>query len=126
MHLPYALRRINRVFTNRLLGPLAWWLPPLAVILHQGRKSGRPYRSPIVAFHQGKLWVVPLTYGRDVDWARNIQAANGCELVQLGRRHRLTNPRLVDGADAAPHLPWLPRRLLIPGNLPGYVLLDVA
>jgi hypothetical protein len=41
MHLPRFLRRVNRVFTNPLLGTVAWLLPPLAVVHHVGRADSR-------------------------------------------------------------------------------------
>ncbi len=65
-----------------------------------------------------------MTYGRDVDWARNIEAAHGCELQRLGKRVRLRNPRIVDGDAAYPHLPAAMRPALRAANFPGYVLLD--
>src|SRR5437870_13730691 len=86
MHIPRFMRRVNRVFTNPLLGTFAWFVPPLAVVHHVGRKSGRHYRSPVVAFSTTKGFVIPMTYGRDVDWARNLAAARGCELQRAGRR----------------------------------------
>jgi deazaflavin-dependent oxidoreductase (nitroreductase family) len=126
MHFPRFLRRVNRVFTNPLLGTIAWIVPPLAVVHHVGRKSGRRYRSPVVAFPSASGVVIPMTYGRDVDWARNIVAAGGCELDRMGRRIALTNPRVVDGAAAYRHLPPGVRTALRAANLPGFVLLDRA
>jgi deazaflavin-dependent oxidoreductase (nitroreductase family) len=126
MHFPRALRRVNRVFTNPLLGTIAWLVPPLAVVHHVGRKSGRRYRSPVVAFASASEVVIPMTYGRDVDWARNIVAAGGCELQRLGQRVALTNPRVVDGSVAYPRLPAGVRAVLRAANLPGFVLLDRA
>ena len=41
MHLPYFMRRVNRVFTNPVLGTIAWLVPGMAVIHHVGRKTGR-------------------------------------------------------------------------------------
>jgi len=125
MHLPYFMRRVNRVSTNPLLGTVAWLLPPLAVIHHVGRKSGRRYRTPVVAFRTVKGFVVPMTYGRDVDWARNLVKAHGCELAQLGRRFSLRNPRVVGSEAAYPHLPPGVRSVLRAADLPGYVLLDL-
>ena len=100
MHLPYFLRRVNRVFTNPLLGTVAWLVPPLAVVHHVGRASGRQYRTPVVAFRSASGFVVPMTYCRDVDWARNLVRAGGGEVERLGRRYRLCNPRVV-GLDVA-------------------------
>jgi len=124
MHLPHFLRRVNRVFTNPLLGTFARVVPPLAVVHHVGRKSGKRYKTPVVAFAHAGGFVIPMTYGRDVDWARNIVHAKGGELERLGRRHALRNPRVVDGKTAAPHLPAAVRGALVAANLPGFVLLD--
>jgi len=118
------MRRVNRVFTNPVLGTVAWLVPPLAVVHHVGRKSGKPYRSPVVAIPSAKGFVIPLTYGRDVDWARNIVAARGFELERMGRRVRLTKPRIVDFGKAASHLPAVIRPLFKAANLPGFVLSD--
>ncbi len=126
MHLPRFMRRVNRVFTNPLMGTFAWLVPPLAVVHHVGRKSGRSYRSPVVAFQSAGGFVIPMTYGRDVDWARNIVKAHGCEIEQMGRRHALRNPRIVGFKAAAPHLPALVRPALRAADFPGYVLLDRA
>ena len=126
MHLPYFMRRVNRVFTNPLMGTFAWLVPPLAVVHHVGRKSGRRYRAPVIAFSAADAFVIPMTYGRDVDWARNIIRARGCEVQQMGRRHALRNPRIVDFKHAEPHLPALARPLLRVADFPGYVLLDRA
>ncbi|MGB3551271.1 MAG: hypothetical protein WA993_11305, partial [Candidatus Binatus sp.] len=62
------------------MGPLARVMPPLAVVHHVGRMSGRNYSTPVVAFRSRKRFVIPMTYGRDVDWARNIVKAHGCQM----------------------------------------------
>jgi len=95
MPLPGALARFNRVVTNRILGVLAPWLPPFAVVVHRGRRSGREYRTPVWAFHRGGRYVFVLTYGSRADWVRNLFAAGGCGLVRLGGRVALTRPRLI-------------------------------
>ena len=126
MHLPYFLRHVNRVFTNRLMGPLARFVPPLAIVHHVGRKSGKRYQTPVVAFQSATGFVVPMTYGRDVDWGRNLIAAGGGAVEQFGRRHELRNPRIVGIAEAFPHLPPIVRNGLRLADFPGYVLLDRA
>src|SRR5689334_5050305 len=126
MHLPRFLRRVNRVFTNPLLGTVAWLVPPLAIVHHVGRKSGRRYRSPVVAFRTATGFVIPMTYGRDVDWARNLVAAGGGEIERLGRRVRARRPRIVDGDAAAPLLPPGVRTALHAAHLPGYVVMDAT
>jgi deazaflavin-dependent oxidoreductase (nitroreductase family) len=118
------MRQVNRVVTNPLLRTFAWRVPPLAVVHHVGRKSGRAYRTPVVAFSSAEGFVIPLTYGRDVDWGRNLLAAGGGEIEQSGRRATLSNPRIVGFDDAEARLPAAARSVFRAVNLPGYVLLD--
>ena len=125
MHIPRFMRRVNRVFTNPLMGTFAWLVPPLAVVHHRGRKSGRTYRSPVVAFRSASgAVVIPMTYGRDVDWARNLLHARGGEIERTGKRLALHNPRVVDLAAALPHLPAALHPFFRVANFPGFVLLD--
>jgi deazaflavin-dependent oxidoreductase (nitroreductase family) len=125
MHFPRFMRTVNRVFTNPLLGTVAWLVPPLAVVHHVGRKTGRQYRAPVVAIPGRRGgFVIPMTYGRDVDWARNIVRAGRCELARLGRSIPLRNPRIVGLAAAEPHLPGVVRPFFRATNFPGFVLLD--
>jgi deazaflavin-dependent oxidoreductase (nitroreductase family) len=106
MRLPRGLARFNKVVTNRVQGLYAWIVPPWAVLVHTGRRSGRTYRTPVLAFrHDGKL-VVPLLYGERSDWARNLLAAGGGRVVRGGRTYELSAPRVVDAG--APEVSGLP------------------
>lgn len=67
-----------------------------------------------------------LTYGRDVDWARNLIAAGGGELERMGRRLELRNPRIVGDEVAGPHLPPVVGTALRAARLPGYVLVELG
>jgi deazaflavin-dependent oxidoreductase (nitroreductase family) len=120
------MRHVNRVFTNPVMGTFAWLVPPLAVVRHKGRKTGRTYRSPVIAIGSTRGYVIPMTYGRDVDWARNMVAAGGCELERMGRRVRLKKPRIVGFEKAEPLLPAAVRPFFRAANLPGFVLTDLA
>ena len=124
MHIPRFMRHVNRVLTNPLLGTFAWLVPPLAVVHHVGRKTGRAYRSPVVAFSSDAGVAIPMTYGRDVDWARNVVRANECELERMGRRVALREPRIVGFDRAKRRLPAALYPFFRAANLPGYVLLD--
>jgi deazaflavin-dependent oxidoreductase (nitroreductase family) len=85
----------NRHVTNRLLGGMAAHLPGFGVVLHEGRRSGRRYRTPVNVFRRPHGYVFALTYGSDAEWVRNVVAAKGCDLVTRGRTLRLVNPRLL-------------------------------
>jgi deazaflavin-dependent oxidoreductase (nitroreductase family) len=125
MHFPRFMRQVNRVFTNHVLGTFAWLVPPFAVVHHVGRRSGRPYRTPVVAFRSSLGFVIPMIYGRDVDWARNMVRANAAEVERAGRRMAVRNPRIVGFEEAAARLPAAARPVFRAAGLPGYVLADL-
>jgi deazaflavin-dependent oxidoreductase (nitroreductase family) len=92
--LPRRMARINRVASNKVLGPLVRVLPGFGVVIHRGRRSGRQYRTPVGIFQTPDGYAIALTYGLG-DWARNVLAAGGCEVEIRRRIVRLTDPRLV-------------------------------
>ena len=95
MPAPRWLARFNRRVTNRLAAPVAGRLPGFGLIEHRGRRSGRRYQTPVLAFRRRASYVVALTYGPGTDWAQNVLAEGGCGLLTSGRRLRLTGARLV-------------------------------
>ena len=100
------LARFNRRLPNRVIGTIAGRrLSPVAFMLHQGRRSGRQYRTPVLPLPLPDGFLVSLPYGPKRDWVRNVLAAGRCALVRGGRRLELTDPRLLDAAGATPLLP---------------------
>lgn len=95
MVLPRRLARFNRIVTNRVLGALTPLLPFFGTVVHNGRRSGRTYRTPVSLFRRPEGYVVALTYGSGADWVRNVLAAGGCEVVTRGHTVKLTQPRVV-------------------------------
>jgi deazaflavin-dependent oxidoreductase (nitroreductase family) len=120
------MRRINRRFTNRLMGPLAGYVPPLALVHHVGRKSGLRYRTPVLAFPVAGGTLTPLPYGIDTDWVLNLLAAGAGEIESGGRRTAVENPRVLDAEDAMDLVLEPLRPVLRLLNLPGFLLLDRA
>ncbi|GLI27125.1 hypothetical protein ARHIZOSPH14_13670 [Agromyces rhizosphaerae] len=55
-----------------------------ALVVHRGRRSGRPYETPVQAVPIDGGFVVSLPYGADVHWLQNIRAAGECELITRG------------------------------------------
>ncbi|GAB2536898.1 nitroreductase family deazaflavin-dependent oxidoreductase [Nocardia heshunensis] len=120
MPLPRALARINRKISNPVLGVPARVLPFFGIVIHRGRKSGREYRAPVMAFQRDGGYRIALTYGRDVDWLKNIRAAGTFEFETRGRTVTLTEP--VVGHDAsASWAPPLVRQALVGLNAEDYV-----
>jgi len=98
MRLPQRLARANRVVTNPLMRPLARRVAPMAVIHHRGRRSGEAYSSPVLAFGIPDGYVIPLTYGPDRDWVRNVQAAGQFEIERRGHTVAVDQPEVeTDG-----------------------------
>jgi deazaflavin-dependent oxidoreductase (nitroreductase family) len=95
MPLPKRLARFNRHVTNRVLGPVARYLPGFAVVTHVGRRSGRVYRTPVNLFRHQDRYVIALTYGSDSQWVRNVLAAGEVDVETRGRRLHLVAPEVV-------------------------------
>ena len=123
MPLPRRLARFNRVVTNRVLGPLARYLPGFGIVSHVGRRSGRAYQTPVNVYGRGGGYVIALMYGADSQWVRNVLAAGGAEIETRGRRLHLVDPEVVrDPARSfVPKPVRLPLRLV---NVADFMLLS--
>jgi deazaflavin-dependent oxidoreductase (nitroreductase family) len=91
-------------YLNPVLRPIARRAPPMAVIHHQGRTSGKPFDTPVQAFRTKTGFIVGLAYHSNPNWAQNILAADGGEMSRGGHRYTLTQPR-KRGAEARNDLP---------------------
>jgi deazaflavin-dependent oxidoreductase (nitroreductase family) len=96
------MARINRRVTNPLLRPVARSVAPLAIVEHRGRRSGRLYRTPVVAFCRDGRVMIVLSYGDRTEWVRNVVSAGRADLVRRGRRLALVDPRVVPVAERPP------------------------
>lgn len=94
MPLPHALGRFNRRVTNPILWPIVSRVPGFGRIVHVGRRSGRIYRTPVLAFRHGDRLVFALTYGPDTQWVRNVLSAGRADFETRRRRVKLSDPRL--------------------------------
>jgi deazaflavin-dependent oxidoreductase (nitroreductase family) len=82
---------------NALVMPLTRRVPPLAVLHHRGRRSGRAYDTPVQAYPTPDGWLVGLAYDHNAPFALNLLAAGSGEMTRAGRRYRITQPRRVGG-----------------------------
>jgi deazaflavin-dependent oxidoreductase (nitroreductase family) len=103
---------MNRRVFNPVVRTFAGRLPPLALAVHRGRRSGREYRTPVMAFQEGDGYVVTLPYGAERDWVLNVLADGGCTLVRRGRHHRLTASGVLDQREGLPLMPRPTRPVL--------------
>ncbi|HET8988769.1 MAG TPA: nitroreductase family deazaflavin-dependent oxidoreductase [Humibacillus sp.] len=111
MPVPRAVTKVNKAVLNKGLRHLAGhgWFVELE---HTGRRSGRTFHVPLMAFDGGGVVTVALTYGRDVDWLANLRAGGGGRM-HLGRELlTLGPPRDLTAADGLSRMPQPPRALL--------------
>lgn len=83
-----------------------------ALLHHVGRRSERAYMTPVTAHRSEDTIIVPLPYGTDVDWLRNLQAA-GQGVVELdGRSVTVDQPEVAPVDQIMPLLPPFVARLV--------------
>ena len=99
MKLSRGVARFNKRVTNRVQGVYAWLVPPWAVVLHRGRRSGRQYRTPLFAFRRGRTLVIALLYGEESEWLRNLRKGGG-RVVRAGRTFVVGPPEIVETSTA--------------------------
>jgi deazaflavin-dependent oxidoreductase (nitroreductase family) len=75
------------------------------VLAVRGRKTGRPYETPVTLIEDGDRWLVA-PYG-EVNWVRNARAAGEVELTRARRTENLR----VEEAEAERAAPVLKRYL---------------
>jgi deazaflavin-dependent oxidoreductase (nitroreductase family) len=90
--------------TGPALRPLAGrrWFPLWSVIHHVGRTSGQAYATPIVALPIVDGFVIPLPFGGQTQWARNVLAAGGGSVRWAGRNYDISDPQIIDQEAAMP------------------------
>jgi hypothetical protein len=99
------------------MGPMTKLLNPLvgrmagrrhvnmaALVMHRGRVSGREYATPAGARLSGERFVVPLTFGSESDWSRNLRAAGGGRIRWRGDDYDVGAPDIYLAKDIRPLL----------------------
>jgi deazaflavin-dependent oxidoreductase (nitroreductase family) len=91
----------NRLFL-RISGR---WFHAYSIVVHTGRTSGRVYRNPVSAYPLGDGFVIPVLYGLDSQWVRNVLATGQLTVRTKGRDHALERAALVSASEALPAFP---------------------
>lgn len=111
MPMPRAVTQLNKKYVNKVLVHLTGhgWFVELE---HVGRRSGRTFRVPIMAFDHGDAVTVALTYGPGVDWLANLRAAGGGRMHLRGDLLTLGAPVTVPEVEGRRRVPQPPRAML--------------
>jgi deazaflavin-dependent oxidoreductase (nitroreductase family) len=70
------------------------------VLTHEGRSSGKKYRTPLDAHPVEGGYIFVINYGASSDWVQNILAAGSACLAVDGTELELDSPRLLTGDEA--------------------------
>src|SRR5215469_6629198 len=70
-----AMLRLGTQLLNPLILSFAGsrHMPMFAVINQRGRRSGRSYSTPVGARKTADGFIIPLTFGQQADWFRNVE-----------------------------------------------------
>jgi deazaflavin-dependent oxidoreductase (nitroreductase family) len=101
-------------------------MPIWALVEHRGRRSGRVYRTPVAIRPTARGVAVPIAYGTDADWTRNIFAAGRCAILWQDRRYDATDPMIVDAREGLATFSPMHRALLRMSGVEQVLLLTTA
>jgi deazaflavin-dependent oxidoreductase (nitroreductase family) len=73
---------------------------PWGIIEHIGRTTGHAYRTPVAPRPIEGGFEIPLAFGADVHWVKNLQEAGHARLQFRETLYELEAPEVVDAADA--------------------------
>jgi deazaflavin-dependent oxidoreductase (nitroreductase family) len=104
---PSLLVRLVLTPMTKMLNPIIGKLAgrrhvPMAQLEHIGRRTGKAYATSVGARLASGVVLIPLTFGNQSDWARNVYAAGGCSVQINGAAYHLVHPQFLDVADAEP------------------------
>lgn len=96
---PRSLRLITR-YNKHVMNPVMLRFSgrsgPGAVVHHLGRRSGTPYATPVIAHQSDEEVIIPLPYGTNVDWLRNLLATGEAVVDLEGHSLTVDEPAVVN------------------------------
>jgi len=107
------IRVFNKHVTNRVLR-IFTYLPagPFAIMHHVGRRSGKQYDTVLMVWLRPEGFVIALTYGPQVDWYRNLLAAEGGSVYWHRDEYTVGKPEPIEARIALTAFP-LPFRFVL-------------
>ena len=91
----WGLRPIVIGVVDPVLRGVAGRLPGFGILTYPGRKTHRPYHTPLNVFRDGAFYTFVLTYGSDAEWVKNVLVEGGAWLRTQGRDVHLIEPELI-------------------------------
>ncbi len=108
-----AVRRFNRAVSNPQQMESAGKVGAYAsVIRHTGRKSGRPFETPVGVVATNGEFVIALPYGSNADWLKNVLASGSATIINEGNIYEVDQPEIIPTDAVAAHFPPKEQRSL--------------
>ena len=121
------VRVINKYATNKVLIHISGKsFGHFAILSHTGRKSGKVYHIPIIAEPVEGGFVIAMTYGKQVDWYKNVLAKGGCSLRWKNEDFNLVQPELIDPEAGLTAFPAAMRPVLRQAGVKDFLRLEVV
>ncbi len=95
-----ALRLLTRVMRPLALRSAGREGAATSVVRHVGRRSGRAYRTPVIAARHDDRFLIALPYGERTDWLKNVLASGSATIVTNGHTYEVDRPEVIPMAEA--------------------------
>jgi deazaflavin-dependent oxidoreductase (nitroreductase family) len=121
-------RQTNKRKNNRIvmsIGRAGKRLSPFALVNHIGRKTGKPYMTPVRLVQDGNRFIIPLTYGENSDWYQNLRALGRMEILWQGVPYQVGQPECLEVSQAIDKFPGISRFLFWLDGLPALVRVTI-
>jgi deazaflavin-dependent oxidoreductase (nitroreductase family) len=87
------LTRVLNPLIRRMAGRAG--VPLIGLVRHRGRRSGTLYLAPVAIGATETVFLIPLTFGPNSDWCRNILASGECEVRLRGVEYLAQDAQIV-------------------------------
>lgn len=115
----YIFNHLTLVFAGSRVGPFS-------KLIHKGRKSGKIYKTPVVATFVDDKIIIPLSYGDQVDWLRNILATEQCEIVYRRVRMMAEQPKVLSSKEVFAIIPEKRRQFFERFKLEKFLYMQIS
>lgn len=74
----------------------------------------------------GSHLLIPLPYGTQVDWVRNVMTTGEADIISKGQTFHVVSPELIDSTQALPELPGERRRTFERFSIGHFLRTEIA
>jgi hypothetical protein len=122
-----AMRRLTRA-VNPIGKAMAGhrWFTLYGLLVHRGRTSGHEYRIAVVVRPVEGGFVIPMPFGDRTQWAKNVVAAGGAQIVWNGNTYDVTAPELINADAAGPSMSGVQRAAVGRVGMTTFMRLRIA